>query len=131
MYTLASIVLNHSPSETETAALRECAIGNSSTGAGAGAGGGAGGGAGAGVGGGAGTGAGARTGAGSANATTPPLPHQPLPLPPITLLQALSCPRISTALDSNVAWASRQPTHVLGSDKDIAFEMLGDNATGE
>jgi hypothetical protein len=46
-----------------------------------------------------------------------------------SLDQVLHCVVISDALASNVAWTLRHPTHSLGTDKDISFEMIGDNVT--
>lgn len=46
-----------------------------------------------------------------------------------TITQVLSCPRITTLLKANIHWSNRYPTHSIGTDKDIAFEMIGDNIT--
>jgi len=46
-----------------------------------------------------------------------------------TLDEALLCPLVPLGLKSNVDWSKLHPTHTLGSEKDISFEMIGDNVT--
>lgn len=46
-----------------------------------------------------------------------------------TIEEVLNCSMISEGISRNVDWARLNPTHILGSEKDVAFEMVGDNAT--
>lgn len=41
----------------------------------------------------------------------------------------LNCSLISTGLQSHIDWTNFAPTHTLGAEKDVAFEMIGDNFT--
>ena len=55
--------------------------------------------------------------------------RQPLQAVSPTVAEALNCTAISEGITRNVDWARLHPTHILGSEKDVAFEMVGDNAT--
>jgi hypothetical protein len=46
-----------------------------------------------------------------------------------TIDQAMNCDLVVTGLRENMDWDARFPTHIVGADGDIAFEMLGDNFT--
>lgn len=46
-----------------------------------------------------------------------------------TLQQLASCPAVIHGIKEYASWYSPNPTYVFGSEKDVAFEMIGDNAT--
>ena len=47
----------------------------------------------------------------------------------LTVSDILSCNTIENGLRVHPMWSRWAPTHTLGQDKDVSFEMIGDNAT--
>lgn len=46
-----------------------------------------------------------------------------------TIDHAMNCDLVVSGIRENIDWDSRFPTHIVGADGDIAFEMIGDNFT--
>jgi hypothetical protein len=46
-----------------------------------------------------------------------------------TVQHVMDCPLLVDALLEEVDWEARLPTHIVGRESDIAFEMIGDNFT--
>ncbi len=49
--------------------------------------------------------------------------------PYYTIDEVMNCSVIYTNLKTNIEWSRIYPSHILGSDKDVAFEMIGENYT--
>ena len=49
--------------------------------------------------------------------------------PLLTTHDILSCKVFENGLRAHPMWSRWAPTHTLGQDKDVSFEMIGDNAT--
>ena len=49
--------------------------------------------------------------------------------PYYTIDEVMNCSVIYTNLRTNIEWSRIYPSHILGSDKDVAFEMIGENYT--
>lgn len=47
----------------------------------------------------------------------------------LTTSEILSCGTFENGLKAHPMWSRWAPTHTLGQDKDVSFEMIGDNAT--
>ena len=46
-----------------------------------------------------------------------------------TVAQLSQCPVVIRGIKEYASWYTPNPTYILGSEKDVAFEMIGDNAT--
>ncbi len=49
--------------------------------------------------------------------------------PYYTIDEVLNCSLIYTNLRANIEWSRIYPSHIIGYDKDVAFEMIGENYT--
>ena len=121
MHTLAAIVHNKSPKLEDIAALRECAFNSSSSSSSSNY---------------DSTRSSGLLAASGVSSHALPLGsgrvHKKFSLEVViypSIAQVLACSLVSAGLRQNVQWTQRRPSHILGTDKDVSFEMIGDNIT--